>query len=204
MPFRPGGRLVGNLIDVEPAEQPWPLDNGRVCLDLVATVGERWQRSFERLRTVEDLAVWFADTGVGVAVEVDTLDLATARELRAAVFAAVDAAVDGRQVPAWACQRLNDSASVAPPQPRLTPRRMVEWEGATSASCALSLVARDAIDLVGSGELARVRECAADDCARIFLDRSRPGTRRWCSMATCGNRAKARGHRSRATTGAAA
>jgi predicted RNA-binding Zn ribbon-like protein len=38
--------------------------------------------------------------------------------------------------------------------------------------------------------VARVRECAGEDCGALFLDTSRPGTRRWCSMDTCGNRAK--------------
>jgi len=39
--------------------------------------------------------------------------------------------------------------------------------------------------------------CGADNCALIYLDTSRPGNRRWCSMERCGNRAKVRGHRSR-------
>jgi predicted RNA-binding Zn ribbon-like protein len=39
--------------------------------------------------------------------------------------------------------------------------------------------------------------CGADNCYLIYLDTSRPGNRRWCSMERCGNRAKVRGHRSR-------
>ncbi|TAL94280.1 MAG: hypothetical protein EPN73_18145 [Paraburkholderia sp.] len=35
-------------------------------------------------------------------------------------------------------------------------------------------------------------ECAA--CSWLFLDLSRSRSRRWCSMATCGNRAKAQRH----------
>jgi predicted RNA-binding Zn ribbon-like protein len=42
----------------------------------------------------------------------------------------------------------------------------------------------------------RIRGCANAECVLWFLDTSRPGTRRWCSMATCGNRDKAsRRHR---------
>jgi predicted RNA-binding Zn ribbon-like protein len=37
--------------------------------------------------------------------------------------------------------------------------------------------------------------CAAEDCAFLFVDASRPGTRRWCSMQRCGNLAKIRTHR---------
>jgi hypothetical protein len=54
----------------------------------------------------------------------------------------------------------------------------------------LSLVARDALDLVTSPSLARLRNCAGPNCGALFLDTSRPGNRRWCSMGTCGNRAK--------------
>jgi len=47
------------------------------------------------------------------------------------------------------------------------------------------------------GELGRVKICPADDCLWAFYDESRNGSRQWCSMAVCGNRAKARAHRAR-------
>jgi predicted RNA-binding Zn ribbon-like protein len=47
------------------------------------------------------------------------------------------------------------------------------------------------------GDLVRVKICPADDCAWAFYDTSRNGSRQWCSMAVCGNRAKARTHRAR-------
>ena len=46
-------------------------------------------------------------------------------------------------------------------------------------------------------ELERVKICPADDCLWAFYDQSRNGSRQWCSMAVCGNRAKARAHRAR-------
>lgn len=49
--------------------------------------------------------------------------------------------------------------------------------------------------LLVSADLSRVRECPGDDgCGWLFLDTSRNGRRRWCSMQVCGNRAKARRH----------
>jgi predicted RNA-binding Zn ribbon-like protein len=51
-------------------------------------------------------------------------------------------------------------------------------------------VARSAAEMLISGELDRVRECAAHDCGWLFFDESRNRSRRWCSMQTCGNRAK--------------
>ncbi|PPF47189.1 hypothetical protein C5B85_02645 [Pseudoclavibacter sp. AY1F1] len=40
----------------------------------------------------------------------------------------------------------------------------------------------------------RLRACANDKCTQFLVDHSRPGTARWCSMAVCGNRMKARAH----------
>lgn len=44
----------------------------------------------------------------------------------------------------------------------------------------------------------RLRACANDECNLFLLDHSRPGTAKWCSMAVCGNRMKARTHARRA------
>jgi len=50
--------------------------------------------------------------------------------------------------------------------------------------------------LLLSIDLRRIRKCAADDCGFIFVDNSRAGSRRWCSMTACGNRNKVRKFRS--------
>lgn len=70
--------------------------------------------------------------------------------------------------------------------------------GALDAPAALSVLARDAIDLFGGPLARRVRVCAAEDCGLLFVDASRPGRRRWCSMQRCGNLAKVRKHRAAA------
>lgn len=43
----------------------------------------------------------------------------------------------------------------------------------------------------------RIRVCSAPDCQWVFVDRSRPGTGKWCLMSACGNRAKNRAYRER-------
>ncbi|OIH95392.1 CGNR zinc finger domain-containing protein [Curtobacterium sp. MCBA15_001] len=71
---------------------------------------------------------------------------------------------------------------------------------------ALSSVARDAValfsevgfdDAEADGRPARLSRCSAPDCGLVFYDSSRGGTRRWCAMQRCGNRAKVRAHRAR-------
>ena len=54
------------------------------------------------------------------------------------------------------------------------------------------LIARSAADLLTSERRGRVHECAGPGCGWLFLDTSRNRSRRWCDMADCGNRAKAR------------
>jgi predicted RNA-binding Zn ribbon-like protein len=61
-------------------------------------------------------------------------------------------------------------------------------------------VVESAADSLISGELRRVRRCGDTRCSRVFLDPTRNGRRRWCEMATCGNRAKAARFRERHLT----
>jgi predicted RNA-binding Zn ribbon-like protein len=52
-----------------------------------------------------------------------------------------------------------------------------------------------ALDLLRSDELDRLKQCPAQNCRWLFLDRTKNRSRRWCDMATCGNQAKVRKHR---------
>lgn len=45
----------------------------------------------------------------------------------------------------------------------------------------------------------RLRPCANPDCTKFLIDHSKPNSARWCSMATCGNRLKARRYQARRT-----
>jgi predicted RNA-binding Zn ribbon-like protein len=73
-----------------------------------------------------------------------------------------------------------------------------EWgwvESSVDFDQILWRVARSAGDLLISDKLARVRQCADDrGCGYLFVDTSRNRSRRWCSMESCGNRAKAHRH----------
>ena len=64
-------------------------------------------------------------------------------------------------------------------------------------AAALGPIAQNAVELIQSVDRARLRRCGADLCLRWFVDTSKGGRRGWCSMATCGNRAKAARYRAR-------
>jgi len=67
-------------------------------------------------------------------------------------------------------------------------------EGRATLAGLLSPVLWSAIDLLGGARLAKVKCCANDACQWLFIDDSKNGSRRWCSMSSCGNRAKAYRH----------
>jgi predicted RNA-binding Zn ribbon-like protein len=60
---------------------------------------------------------------------------------------------------------------------------------------ARAVLAWDGLRISSPG---RLRPCANDECRLFLIDRSKPNTARWCSMAICGNRMKARRHYRRA------
>jgi predicted RNA-binding Zn ribbon-like protein len=71
------------------------------------------------------------------------------------------------------------------------------WDVGTLDTAPLAPVAWSAADLLVRPLIDRVRLCANEKCRWLFLDESKSGNRRWCSMSACGNRAKAHRHYAR-------
>ena len=65
------------------------------------------------------------------------------------------------------------------------------------ALAGLSLIVAELYDGSRNGTLDRLKMCASDECRRVFFDRSKPSTRRWCMSSLCGNRMKTRSYRER-------
>jgi predicted RNA-binding Zn ribbon-like protein len=65
------------------------------------------------------------------------------------------------------------------------------------ALSGLSTIVAELYDGAASGALDRLKTCASDECRRVFFDRSKPGSRRWCVSTLCGNRIKTRTYRER-------
>jgi len=173
--------------------------SGRFCLNLCATVGERWRRGFERLRTPEDLARWFEQAGVtGGRIEVTLVGLAQAHILREAVYRATMALI-ARRAPDPGDEQIINAAAAAPPLIPVLRGARLSWQAPHSGAeaAALSVVARDAIDLFTGPARHRIRECASSRCGLLFVDSSRPGRRRWCSSSACGGQARATAYRQR-------
>lgn len=173
--------------------------SGRLCLAFSATVGERWRRNFERLRAPEDLSRWVrAADLLRFEPPVTAGLLGQARELREVTYRAVRAGMDERPTDDADRELLNAWVRRPGPAPQLAKDgTSTTWAGADPLSACLSALARDAVELLTSADLTRVRECAASDCALLFLDRSRPGRRRWCADGACGTKSRSASYRRR-------
>jgi len=176
---------------------------GRLCLDFIRTLRFRdTADQTEELADPEALAAWVRQFGADPDQAVplpESGQVTDAQAVREAVYALVTSAMSGRHVGRAAREQLNRAAAAPVPVPCLGDSGTVTWVTDAPVTATLSLVARDALDLATSPALlARVRPCASPTCGALFLDHSRPGTRRWCSMDTCGNRAKKAGLKARA------
>jgi predicted RNA-binding Zn ribbon-like protein len=128
-------------------------------------------------------------------------DLAEARRLRDTLWRLTREWVRGRAGDPVDVALVNQAATLPRLAPRIEPDGAAGWALPATAGQALSTIARDAVTLRTGPLAGRIRECAGDDCSLVFVDTSRPGTRRWCSRRRCGNRVtvRARRHRTVAT-----
>jgi predicted RNA-binding Zn ribbon-like protein len=182
----------------------WYWLGGRPALDLVNTLRERWQRRVETLASPSDLGLWLVRAELlPEAPRVTQSLLDATRDLREAIDLCVEAAVAGSPAPSDAIAHIDGWLVDAGTRPRLALAgdgrpRLGERPPEDPARAAVTSVALDAARMLGTpDEARRVRICASQTCSARFYDRSPAGRRRWCSMALCGNEAKARRHRER-------
>jgi predicted RNA-binding Zn ribbon-like protein len=127
--------------------------------------------------------------------------LVAARDLRGAIYGLFAAHAVGAAPRDGALARFNRHLARAQPHAVVTATRggfARGWtDGETPLERVLWPVAVSAGELLTDDRLARVRQCAGEDCLWLFLDTSKNGSRRWCSMRDCGNRAKVKRFRTR-------
>jgi predicted RNA-binding Zn ribbon-like protein len=173
-------------------------DLGHVTLDFLATLGGRPENRIERLAAPGDLSRWITEAGIAAAPPASHGLLDDARALREAIRRVLASAREGSRPSESDLTLVNEWARSPVPAPQIGPDLALLSVGADPVDGALAHIARESVEFVTSTDLARIRSCAG--CALLFIDRSRPGTRRWCSMERCGNRSKtARYRQSRRT-----
>ncbi|MGN7797882.1 CGNR zinc finger domain-containing protein [Leifsonia sp. 22587] len=185
---------------MEPADgQRWWFDSGSLALDFAYTGG--LDSEAEEDTTVRDAAAlndWLIERFPEVAPTAGEREFRDAGALRAAIGRLARQASVGDPLSPDDVDVVNLFAATPDIPPVLAGGGRQAGRTNARPHQALGSIARDAVRLFGPDVDGRIRECSAEDCRLVYLDTSRSGTRRWCSMQRCGNRAKVRAHRARA------
>ncbi len=195
-----GERVAANL----------ELVGGSLCLDFVNTASTRIQAlRHEYLTSYGELVAWSHHVGILTAKEAQVVDDNAARRPDLAA-AALDHAIAVRETLYRVFSEIAHDQK--PDRADLATLNRVHREGLSRMEISPAgrgfawtwvvdeeeldrmvwPVVRSAADLLTSGDLERVRQCARDGCDWLFVDMSKNRSRRWCSMDMCGSRVKSR------------
>lgn len=183
---------------------------GDVALDFCNTLvgwGDAAPRDY--LVGYEHLAVWARDAGLVSSEQVDRLRLRARREPRAAAdelervrclrASFYSLALEPRPGSDWEMVAAQAQAAAAALRLELDGRR-ARWAFTDDVQLELPVlaIAWATASFLTSPRPAPVSRCPGRECGWLFLNPR--GSRRWCLMATCGNREKARRHAARQRT----
>jgi predicted RNA-binding Zn ribbon-like protein len=187
-----------------------PFVAGHVALDFVNTAEERGHPDAgDVLRTADDLRLWgqrrgvLADgTSAAVGADAEGAELAAALEARELLYELFLDLVHGRRASDADRSRLSRLASTAYQAASLDQeadgRLGWSWDPARLATVRHVAVTA-AVELLSQSPTARLRQCPGDHCGWFFLDTTKRGNRRWCSMGECGQQAKTLRRRERSS-----
>lgn len=193
---------------------PRPLTGEPLALDLLNT---RWNQegvTQDLLTDLDGLAVWLAANGLDGRFKADATTLRRTLQARDALKKAVDgprtqepgSAEDPGSKGGAGAEGMPGAEGVAAVDAVLAhgrvrvtltadgPGELPEFDDPSWGPAWLA--ARGYLELLSAAP-DRIRGCSGHGCILHFFDTSRNGTRRWCSMASCGNRAKASRHYAR-------
>lgn len=181
-----------------------PFIAGHVALDFVNTAEERGNPDAgDALRTVDDLRLWGDRRGV-ITSSADgdpgSLELPAAIEARELLYGLFRCRARGQRASAQDLSRLSSLASSAYLAAQLKQEAggRLSWSWDPSQLATVRYVAvTSAVELLSQSPTARLKQCPGDHCGWFFLDTTKRGNRRWCSMGECGQEAKTARRRER-------
>lgn len=176
-------------------EEPAPefrLDNEQLAFRFTATLSDRSGTPVERLPIPARLDDWLAANGLNLGPGCATkahLDLA--HRLREVIHRTGTAIAGGNLPDEVDAALLGAVSGKAQTHPELIDGAL-RWATRSTDPfrAALGLIAQDAITVLGGPQRTGVKACENPACGGLYVDASRAQNRRWCSMNTCGNRAK--------------
>ncbi|MFD7668726.1 CGNR zinc finger domain-containing protein [Streptomyces sp. NPDC059788] len=168
---------------------------GHPALDFAATLRARRTVRFEMFAAPARLDAWYLESTVVDRVTPSRpSDVERAKAVREAVYELITARRLDEPFGDRALDVLNEAARKPSAAPQLT--RAGRRTDATAQE-ALSVVARQAVELLSGPDVPLLKECGNPECTRVYIDRSRGMRRHWCGMESCGNKNKAAAYRAR-------
>lgn len=183
---------------------------GNLALDFVNTVAYRADpgKKKDHLQCAEDVRRWAAQAKLPDLAAINSGHLGTAslrhiRAVREQLFAIFYAIAADDPIPGDTLLQIGNALHDCCAKRLLSIKGAeIRWTwrpSARSTDYLLYPVLTAATELLTSDSRSLVRQCEDAGCGWLFLDRSNARKRRWCSMADCGNRNKARQHYRRET-----
>ena len=186
------------LMVTEDKRQNYEFVGGNLALDFANTVHSLGEIDpGDDLETWADLLAWGHAAGVLKKSEAGDGDLGQFKELRAAIYELFSPSSAKRKNALETFNR-HLQATMASAHLKRESGAFQLKPGRADAEGQLHFeITRAAADLLLFSPSDRIRQCAGETCTWLFLDTSRNGSRRWCEMSACGNRAKIRRFRRR-------
>jgi predicted RNA-binding Zn ribbon-like protein len=152
----------------------------------------------DELAGPRELGAWMSQRGLSwTGARITPAMFDTALQLRASVRCYLECDPVERRRNKDALGALNKAMSLFPLVVETRSDRMLLQAARGDGLAGLSSVVAELYDGSVRGTLDRLKMCAAEECRRVFFDRSKPATRRWCMSTLCGNRIKTRNYRER-------
>jgi predicted RNA-binding Zn ribbon-like protein len=174
-----------------------PFIAGHVALDFVNTAEERGDPDAgEALHVAADLRLWGERRGViagGADGDAEHREFPVALEARELLYTLFLGRARGQRAPEADLARLTRLAASAYQAAHLNQEGdgRLGWSWDRSQLATVRHVAvTSALQLLSQHPVARLRQCPGDHCGWFFLDTTKRGNRRWCSMSECGQDAK--------------
>ncbi|REG83852.1 putative RNA-binding Zn ribbon-like protein [Marinomonas pollencensis] len=149
----------------------------------------------EMLTSMEDVYQWANESGITLKKEFSSIAMEDIWQFRSSIKQLLTSYVDEQALSEEALAVVNQQLKNAPLQQQL---KVVEQElilqpldQALSIAQLLGKIADEAANLLASSQIKQLKRCSNEKCILMFVDTSRAKRRRWCSMESCGNRAKA-------------
>ena len=153
----------------------------------------------DELKDPGELGAWMAERGLLAGkIKITSAIFGAALRLRTSIRAYLESDPADRYKNKDAVRALNETIKLFPLVVEARrDRGMILQAARSDALAGLSVVVAELYDGSMTGILDRLKMCAAEECRRVFFDRSKPATRRWCMSTLCGNRIKTRSYRER-------